>query len=131
MTNKEKLFFEENAYYDIAGHENWYKWREKKYKRKLSDVFVKKNRKGFEQIHLILKENIKDFKAIFGKQDFCTSDSSNRRLYVWKQEIENGCIWLITGGNGRGTSYEVSEHVQWENIENYLEELIQKLEKIN
>lgn len=50
--------------------------------------------------------DIKWRKELLGKQDFCTSDSANRRLYVWKRELQNSTIWIISGGNGRGTSYE-------------------------
>lgn len=50
--------------------------------------------------------DIKWRKELLGKHDFCTSDSANRRLYVWKRELQNSTIWIISGGNGRGTSYE-------------------------
>lgn len=60
-------------------------------------------------------------KELFGKQDFCTSDSSNRRLYVWRINFVNGVLWILSGGNGRGTSYE------WYSEDNKYEELYKEL----
>lgn len=50
--------------------------------------------------------DIKWRKELLGKQDFCTIDSARRRLYVWKAVLNHGILWIIAGGNGRGTSYE-------------------------
>lgn len=53
--------------------------------------------------------------------------ASNRRLWVWKLEIKNGYIWLISDNKERGTSYEVTKDVEWEDISQFIENLIDKL----
>lgn len=63
-------------------------------------------RESHSKFTKLLQENIKEFKRIFGRQNFCTSDSENRRLYVWRLPLKSGDLWLLSGGNGRGTSYE-------------------------
>lgn len=62
-------------------------------------------------------DDIKGRKETLGKQTFCTSDSCNRRLYVWRIDLEHGILWILSGGNGRGTSYEwYSETDQYDNL---------------
>ena len=64
------------------------------------------NKEVFEDKNLILKNNKVDFIEKFGKQTFCTMDSSRRRLYVWKIEINTETtMWVITAPE-RGTSIE-------------------------
>lgn len=61
---------------------------------------------NFCNIHQLFADNREKFKDSLGKQHFCTEDSSRRRLYVWKVELNNGNLWLLTARE-RGTSYEV------------------------
>ncbi len=66
--------------------------------------------KGYETFTTFSKAyfsaDVKKRKEIFGKQQFCAMDSRGRRLYVWRKDLTNGTIWILTGGRGRGTSYE-------------------------
>lgn len=64
--------------------------------------------KLFSEVNKILKDNKKFLLEKIGKQDFCTKDSANRRLYCWKFDIEEcGEFWIITAPE-RGTSIEVN-----------------------
>lgn len=64
-------------------------------------------RKIFDDINKILRDNKKFLIEKLGKQDFCTTDSCNRRLYCWKFDVEEfGSFWIITAPE-RGTSIEV------------------------
>ena len=64
--------------------------------------------KLFSEVNKILKDNKKFLLEKIGKQDFCTKDSANRRLYCWKFYIEEcGEFWIITAPE-RGTSIEVN-----------------------
>ena len=66
------------------------------------------SRKIFDDINKILRDNKKFLIEKLGKQDFCTKDSCNRRLYCWKFDVEEfGSFWIITAPE-RGTSIEVN-----------------------
>jgi len=52
-----------------------------------------------------LGDNREFLKNKLGKQDFCTSDSANRRLYVWKMDADGVPFWILTARE-RGTTYE-------------------------
>ena len=65
-------------------------------------------RKIFNDINKILRNNKKFLIEKLGKQDFCTKDSSNRRLYCWKFDVEEfGSFWIFTAPE-RDTSIEVA-----------------------
>ena len=69
---------------------------------------VNNGRKIFNDINKILRNNKKFLIEKLGKQDFCTKDSSNRRLYCWKFDVEEfGSFWIFTAPE-RGTSIEVA-----------------------
>lgn len=116
--NKEKKYFESTKTIYMNCSPEWMKWMEKA---------IESGREDWMKNSLLLKENVQDFKKLFGKQSFCTQDSSCRRLYVWKKTLPSGYIWLMTAGNGRGTSYEVSEGTEWKHIQVFLDNLKTKL----
>lgn len=83
----------------------------------------------YEKATNTLADNRAFFKEKFGRQDFCTSDSANRRLYVWKVDCEGVTLWLLTARE-RGTSYEyvinddtLTKAEAANKINEYLEEL--------
>jgi hypothetical protein len=117
--NKEKSVFENTKTKNITALEEWYFWYEKNTKS------VEEHGKAFS----LLSSNANIFKEIYGKQDFCTYDSANRRLWIWKQELPSGFIWLISDNKERGTSYEVSEGVEWSDIQTFIENLKEVLFK--
>lgn len=119
--NKAKKEFEESKTKVVAETREWFNW----YESRVSD----KNK--WLRTTLLLKSNAKDFKTLFGSQDFCTLDSASRRLWVWRQELPSGSIWLITDSNERGTSYEVTEGTNWLDIQDFFEKLIDKLSTLN
>jgi hypothetical protein len=70
----------------------------------LDHLYSKENAAKFFGLYRNLKtELLRDY----GKQDFCTTDSSNRRLYCWQVPLSYSSVWILTAP-GRGTSYEVS-----------------------
>jgi hypothetical protein len=66
---------------------------------------IKKGLDTYMQSSSSLSDNREFFKNKLGKQDFCTSDSANRRLYVWKQDADGVAFWILTACE-RGTTYE-------------------------
>lgn len=118
--NKKKQEFEKTNTINIAGTESWNNWYNERVPTK--ELWL--------MTSLLLKSNAKDFKSIFGNQDFCTLDSANRRLWVWKQELPSGSIWLITDNKERGTSYEVTKDVSWADQELFFNKLMSDLKKL-
>tara|TARA_Y100001960_G_scaffold332753_1_gene434644 strand:+ start:11280 stop:11696 length:417 start_codon:yes stop_codon:yes gene_type:complete len=117
--NKEKSIFENTNTKNITSFEEWYVW----YSQNTENI------EKYGQTQCLLSSNANVFKDIYGEQDFCTYDSSNRRLWAWKQELPSGFIWLISDNKERGTSYEVSEGVEWSDIQNFIEDLKEVLFK--
>lgn len=97
----EKEYFEQNSigqpFYDPIYNDAFVAFSDKYMKDKDSFIAFSEN---------FYDSNIPNRKTIFGKQTFITSDSSNRRLYVWRIDLSNGILWIISGTRGRGTSYE-------------------------
>jgi hypothetical protein len=111
----EKTIFEESKPIDIMNIPEIIEWMNPEIINK--DVFEDKN--------LILKNNKVDFIKKFGKQTFCTMDSSRRRLYVWKIAINTETtMWVITAPE-RGTSIEYITTSQ-----NFIEPLKNKIREI-
>lgn len=112
--NKEKKFFEENSEGQIFYSEG--------YSGVLQNLAVKVIENESMDTYCdystsLFGSNIPWKKEKLGKQDFCTSDSSNRRLYGWKINLDHGVLWILSGGNGRGTSYEwYSEKDQYDEL---------------
>lgn len=103
IMNKEKTFFEDHSMGEFRYNSSYFE-----------DIYQKiivHSLDAYRRYSIIHAENVTYLKDKLGKQDFCTSDSANRRLYVWKRSLPSGIYWIITGGNGRGTSYEVDATV--------------------
>jgi hypothetical protein len=60
----------------------------------------------YKKVTRLYSDNREYLKATLGWQEFCSLDSGNRRLYVWKILLEGGPIWILTARE-RGTSYEI------------------------
>lgn len=118
--NKEKKFFEEHSegqfFYSPILNGRFQDFSSKVIELKDIEIYKKFSTNFFSSSIPWRKEN-------FGKQDFCTSDSSGRRLYVWRINLENGVLWILSGGNGRGTSYE------WYSDSNTYQELYEEILK--
>lgn len=97
--NKEKDYFQNNATGTFTFSTN--------YIQEVYDKIINDGLDTYKEYSLLMSTNIKLLKNILGRQDFCTSDSSGRRLYVWRRQLSGGSYWIITGGNGRGTTYEI------------------------
>jgi len=100
--NKEKKFFEEHSegqpLYSMS-HGGQF--------QALSSNLIEHDMKTYIKLSSsFFSSDINGRKEMLGKQDFCTSDSCGRRLYVWKVQLNSGILWIVSGGNGRGTSYE-------------------------
>ena len=87
-----------------------------------------KTRETHELVHQLLKDNRADFKRLWGKQDFCTQDSANRRLHVWHKKFQQGELWFVTARE-RGTSVEwVPNNDEFaEDVKTYLCNVMSKL----
>ena len=59
----------------------------------------------FDIIHAFCKDNVKDFKRIWGEQSCCWVGYG--RFWVWKHEREHCDIYALVCPH-RGTSYEIS-----------------------
>lgn len=115
--NTEKKFFEKNS----AG-QPFYSFSHGQKFSKLSLDMIDKGINTYKDFSTsFFSSNIPWRKEVFGKQVFCTSDSANRRLYVWRVDLNNGVLWIITGDNGRGTSYE------WYSENNHYDELYDEI----
>jgi hypothetical protein len=125
--NRQKKFFEEysegQVFYSPMLNGQFQEFSVKVIEEKSKDTYTKFSTNFFSS-------SLPWRKEIFGKQDFCTSDSSGRRLYVWRINFVNGVLWILSGGNGRGTSYEwYSEDNKYEKLyEEILEFLLEKYE---
>jgi len=84
------------------------------------------NLERYLQASETLADNRQFLTETLGKQDFCTSDSVNRRLYVWKREVDGVTYWILTARE-RGTSYEFETTLNnvEENAEKVIDDLIQ------
>lgn len=101
--SKEKEYFENNSSGTFMYATN--------YMQEVYDTIINDGLETYNAYSILMSTNIKLLKERLGRQDFCTSDSSGRRLYVWRRQLSSGSYWIITGGNGRGTSYEIDESV--------------------
>jgi len=101
--NKEKLFFEQQSIGEFFFSSNYFV--------EVYDKIIADGKQTFLDFSVVYDENKKFLIDKLGKQKFCSMDSSCRRLYVWKRQLETGNYWIITGGNGRGSSYEVDANV--------------------
>lgn len=103
MMNKEKLFFEKKTIGEFFFSSNYFV--------EVYDKIIADGKQSYLDFSVVYDENKKFLIDKLGKQHFCSMDSSCRRLYVWKRQLETGNYWIITGGNGRGTTYEVDSDV--------------------
>lgn len=100
--NKEKKFFEENSEGLLIYNPQCYDYIFGNLVMKIMET----KEDYLEWSNIMFGSNINERKDLYGRQSFCTSDSSNRRLYCWKIELNNGIVWILSGGNGRGTTFE-------------------------
>ena len=120
--NPEKRFFEENSvgqvFYSYSHGGKFQMFTVKIIENKSKETYSKFS-------DCFYSSSIPWRKNLFGKQDFCTSDSQNRRLYVWRVNLNHGVLWILSGGNGRGTSYEW--YSETNNYDELHEEIIEYL----
>lgn len=112
--NKDKLYFEKHSCGELLHRSSFFReFQQSQYET------LEKYTKFSE---LFYSADVEARKQRFGTQTFCTSDSANRRIWVWRLGLPSGIIWILTGKNGRGTSYEY--YTTDDKIEQLVKELI-------
>lgn len=117
--NKEKIIYTDFKRKKITSSEEWLEWYSKRCE----------NYEDWEKTSLLLQVNKFNFKNIFGKQDFCFTDSESRRIWAWKITLKSGYLWLLTDSNEKGTGYEATEDIHWAEIKGFFIDLIKKIEQ--
>lgn len=117
--NKEKTIYTNFKRKKITSSEEWLNWHLKRCD----------NYNDWLKTSLLLQVNKVNFKDIFGKQDFCLTDSESRRIWVWKISLPSGYLWISTDSNEKGTGYEGTEDIHWSELEDFFMDLIKKIEQ--
>tara|TARA_B100000073_G_C23698387_1_gene559282 strand:+ start:469 stop:876 length:408 start_codon:yes stop_codon:yes gene_type:complete len=105
--NKKLIEFENSNSTPIQNIPLLREWIDSCYHDATTSKNKEKSYKILEEVSKIFRNNKKFLLNKLGKQDFCTKDSANRRLYCWQFNIESlGVFWIITAPE-RGSSIEV------------------------